>query len=317
MFRRMQSWVWKRMAQWLETDPTNIDGQLSDFERLRHELKPCDVILVEGRSRVSNIIKTITLSSWTHAALYIGRLHDIEDPQTKELILQHYKGSPNEQLVIEALLGDGTVVVPLRKYHGFHLRICRPTGISRRDIFTVIRRCAVGLGLEYDIRQILDLARFMFPYAILPRRWRSSLFAHNAGEPTHNVCSSMIARAFHSVHFPIWPLLVHDEHGEIRLLHRNFKLFTPKDFDTSPYFSIIKYPMFAFDELAIYRNLPWNMEGGAMCNDVKECFDLFADTNISERPASAPSSQAWQPQSVNLLKDLGVHSLPVNAKKGS
>lgn len=300
----LRTLVWRRLTRLLDDEPKGVDAQLSDFDRLRYELKPCDVVLVEGRSRISYIIKTITLSSWTHAALYVGRLHDIEDPVTRALVLEHYNGDPNEPLVIEALLSDGTIVAPISKYRGFHLRICRPTGISRRDAFAVIQHAAEDLGLKYDVRQILDLARFMFPYAILPRRWRSSLFEHNAGRPTQNVCSSMIARAFHSVHFPVLPLLIHDETGEIKLYQRNFKLFTPKDFDTSPYFSIIKYPMFAFDELAIYRNLPWNTEG-VMCNDIKECFDLFP--NAAQR--SPGIVQRREPmQSVNLLDDLGQQS---------
>ncbi|MCK4710812.1 MAG: hypothetical protein KAU21_19515, partial [Gammaproteobacteria bacterium] len=45
------------------------------------------------------------------------------------------------------------------------------------------------------------------------------------------------------------------------LHHRNPKLFTPRDFDYSPYFDVIKYPIFDFDELAVYKQLPWNKEG--------------------------------------------------------
>ena len=231
MFNRLQGWIWKRLTHWLESEPSQPDTQPSDFERLRFEVKPCDVVLVEGRSRISGIIKTISVSNWTHAAIYVGRLHDIEDEHTRDVIARHWDGNPSEQLVIEALLGEGTIVAPLSKYRGYHLRICRPAGISRRDAFTVILHTAERLGLNYDVRQVFDLARFMFPWGILPRRWRSSLFVHNAGLPTHNVCSSMIARAFHSVHFPVLPLLVHDADGSVRLYQRNFKLFTPKDFE--------------------------------------------------------------------------------------
>ncbi len=303
MFRWLTRRVSKRITQWLESEPRGPSVHLSDFERLRYELKPCDVILVEGRSRISSIIKTITLSNWTHAALYVGRIHDVEDPQTKELILAHYDGDPSEQLVIEALLGHGTIVAPLSKYQRFHLRICRPAGISRRDLIAVIRYAAEALGLNYDVRRILDLARFMFPYSFLPRRWRSSLFEHRAGPMTHDVCSSMIARAFHAVHFPVLPLLVHNDEGELGLYQRNFRLFTPKDFDESPYFEIIKYPMFAFDELAIYRNLPWNTDG-VVCNDIKDCFDVSPDIQFVDRIHKPGTPGKSDRQSVNLLDDL-------------
>ena len=35
-------------------------------------LRPGDVLLVEGRSRLSLAIKYLTQSTWSHAALYVG-----------------------------------------------------------------------------------------------------------------------------------------------------------------------------------------------------------------------------------------------------
>ncbi|MGH8502080.1 MAG: YiiX/YebB-like N1pC/P60 family cysteine hydrolase [Gammaproteobacteria bacterium] len=260
MLKRLQTRLWNAVTNWLNAEPGDGDPHLSNYERMRLEIHPADVVLVEGRSRVSNIIKSITLSSWTHAALYIGRLHDIEDSDLREYLEYHYSGESGEPLVIEALLGEGTVVSPLRKYRDYHLRVCRPKGLSRTDAELVIRHCIGCIGLDYDVRQLLDLARFLFPYGLLPRRWRSSLFAHNTGAPTRTVCSTMIGEAFQAVRFPILPL-AHEWAGRRgNLQERNSKLFTPRDFDYSPYFEIIKYPMFDFDELAVYRQLPWAME---------------------------------------------------------
>jgi hypothetical protein len=260
MLKRLQTRMWNAVTNWLNAEPGDGDPHLSNYERMRLEIRPADVVLVEGRSRVSNIIKNITLSSWTHAALYIGRLHDIEDNDLREYLEYHYSGEPGEPLVIEALLGEGTVVSPLRKYRDYHLRVCRPKGLSRTDAELVIRHCIGCIGLDYDVRQLLDLARFLFPYGLLPRRWRSSLFAHNTGAPTRTVCSTMIGEAFQAVRFPILPLARERAGRRGNLQERNSKLFTPRDFDYSPYFEIIKYPMFDFDELAVYRQLPWAME---------------------------------------------------------
>ena len=270
MAQGFSNWLWTRLTQWLVYEPPGVSEHLSDYDRLQYEIRPADVLLVEGRSHVSEIIKLITLSNWTHAALYIGRLHDIEDPDTRRYVLD-YLGpdtDPGEPLVIEALLGEGTIVSPLSRYETYHVRICRPKGLSHRDAVAVIRHAASRLGSDYDLRQILDLARFLFPYGILPRRWRSSLFQHNAGGPTRTVCSSMIAEAFHSVHFPILPVLTQDEQGKLHLLKRNHKLYTPADFDYSPYFDIIKYPLLGFDELAIYRALPWDRGGIAADEEI-------------------------------------------------
>ncbi len=250
--------IWRRATAWLNRESPREDIPPSDFERLSYEIRSGDVLLVEGRSRLAQVIKAITLSNWTHAALYIGRLHDIDDPRTRERVREHYDADADEQLMIEALLGHGTIVAPLAKYREEHLRICRPTHLARRDAQTVINFCCERLGTDYDVRQLFDLARFLVPYGILPRRWRSSLFAHSPGMPTRTVCSTLLAEAFASVHFPVLPILREDEDGQLRLHKRNFKLFTPSDFDYSPYFDIIKYPLMSFDDLSVYRRLPWD-----------------------------------------------------------
>lgn len=234
---------------------------MTDFERLCEELRQGDVILVEGRSRVSEVIKTITNSPWTHAALYIGRLDEIKDGTLQNSVAEHYSGDPHERLIVEALLGEGTIVVPIGQYEGYHLRICRPKGLSKPDRKEVIKYAVGQLGYAYDIRHLLDLARFLLPYAFIPKRWRSTLFEHNAGESTRNVCSYMIAEAFRAVSYPILPVAERLEDGSMKLYPRNTRLFTPKDFDYSPYFDIIKYPYFNFDEVAAYRALPWDADG--------------------------------------------------------
>ena len=250
----------RRVTRWLTRERPSTSTPLCDFEQLAAEIRPGDVLLVEGRSRVSEVIKAITQSPWTHSALYLGRLRDIDDPALRALLQQHHQGGPNQQLVLEALLGEGTIVAPLDKYCNDHLRVCRPRGLSRADARRVIAYSIRHLGCDYDVRQLLDLARFLFPWALLPRRWRSSLFEHNAGQPTRTVCSSLIAAAFASVHFPILPVVRRDAGGELRLYKRNFRLYTPRDFDYSPYFEIIKFPYLQFEDLAVYRHLPWESE---------------------------------------------------------
>ena len=98
----------------------------------------------------------------------------------------------------------------------------------------------------------------MFPYAILPRRWRSSLFQHNAGRPTNIVCSSMIARCFQSVNYPMLPTIKTDRNDRLKFHKRNFRLFVPSDFDYSPYFNILKFPAWPISLKEGYRDLPWD-----------------------------------------------------------
>lgn len=259
MFTNAKNWLWENITDWLNgTSKKNQDLPfINNFDNMLRGLRVADVILFEGRTRVSEVIKIITLSPWTHAAIYIGRLDEIKDPITIEIVKRHYSGDPSEPLVIESLLGYGTIINPLSSYIEENLRICRPDGLNDEDQKKVVCFATEHLGINYDVRQILDLARFLFPYAILPREWRSSLFQHNAGKPTAIVCSSMIARCFQSVSFPILPIVENKNKERVKLHKRNFRLFTPADFDYSPYFKVIKFPVLPFADTVNYRDLPW------------------------------------------------------------
>lgn len=249
------------ITNWLIHEPPYQGIPLCDFERIRYEVRSCDVLLIEGRSRVSEVIQSITQSSWSHAALYLGRLHDIEDPKIRNLVSTQFDGSPDTQLIIEGIMGKGTVITDLVTYKKDHIRLCRPRGLSPQDAQQIIAYGVRKLGYAYDIRHVLDLARFLLPWTLFPRRFRSMLFQYHPGESTRTVCSTMIAEAFNSVEFPILPLIKRHATKGIELIIRNPKLYSPRDFDYSPYFDIIKYPFVEIADYATYRRLPWNREG--------------------------------------------------------
>ena len=307
-FNKVRDFVWDKAVKWLTHEDDNPKIPLSDFDKLRYELRPGDVLLVEGRSNVSNIIKAVTQSIWSHSFLYIGRLHDIDDPDTRKRIGKYCNCAPDEQLIIESQLGLGTIIHPLEKYRGEHLRICRPKGLTRKDAQSVINHAIYQLGTDYNVRYVMDLARFMFPYWWIPKRWVSTLFEHNAGRPTKTVCSVMMAEAFASVQFPIRPVLHQDENGNLKMYRRNSRLITPSDFDVSPYFDVIKYPILDLDDLAVYRKLPWDRTG-VHCNDIGDCFvidksnielittgETEADIEMPET-GQADTTEADQPKS--------------------
>ncbi len=299
--KRFIGWLWTHLIGGLTKESEAALTPLCDFSRMLYELRPGDVLLVEGRSRVSDVIKMITQSSWTHSAIYVGRLYDIEDEQLRTNVREHYSGDPNEKLLVEALLGQGTVVTPVCKYRHDHLRICRPSGLSPADANRVIKYVIQQLGTDYDVRQLIDLARFFFPWGILPRRWRSSLFEHNVGGPTRTVCSGMLAEAFSAVDFPVLPFIDRREDGSVRFFKRNPRLFTPKDFDYSPYFNIIKYPFLGLDDIGVYRRLPW-ADDAVMYNDNEREFaqnekvvSAEGDVSVSgSKPELVPSPSPCQ-----------------------
>tara|TARA_B100000700_G_C14913048_1_gene793245 strand:- start:290 stop:1099 length:810 start_codon:yes stop_codon:yes gene_type:complete len=261
----------KKLNDWMKKKNNTRGRMLSDFDRMTHELKPCDVLLVEGRSNISNGIRFLTNSSWTHAALYIGRIYDVEDKKIRSIISRDHAGEPETQFIIESLLGVGTVLRPLKTYENEHLRICRPSRLSYKDKPKVIAHAASQIGKEYNLRQIFDLARFLLPWYIMPRKWASSLFRKNLSRPTKTVCSTMIAESFASAEYPILPLVKHNDKGQPQLFRRNPKLCTPSDFDFSPYFDIIKYSFIDFFQ-AEYNLLPW--KGPASLSEEENDFFL-------------------------------------------
>lgn len=243
-------------SHWLGTEVQPRGVPRTDFERLCEHLRPADVVLVEGRSRVSGVIQSVTLSAWTHAALYIGRLSEIQSPAVHQAAADAGLAG-DTQLLLEAEIGKGVHVSPVERYQGEHLRLCRPDQLAVVDRGVVLEYVFERLGTPYDLRQIADLLRFLFPYGLLPRRWRSTLFEAGHGDMVRVICSTLLANAFASVHYPILPTIHRGDAGDAVFHQRNARLITPRDFDHSPYFEIIKYPFFG-DDVERYRDLVWD-----------------------------------------------------------
>jgi hypothetical protein len=254
----ISDWLINKVGHWLLKNEPPHRAYLCDFQQISKEAQPGDVLLIEGRNRVSQIIQQITRSPWSHAALYVGRLGEIKGVHLQETIRCFSNYPDDTQLLIETEVGEGTIASPLSKYFEDHIRILRPQGLGEEDIQRVIAFAVGRLGRKYDMRHVFDLARFLFPWGLFPRRWRSSLFQHNAQKPTEDICSSMIADAFQSVDFPILPLVKkRNDNDNLELIERNPRLFTPSDFDYSPYFSVIKYPIFKLGKDFTTQQLPW------------------------------------------------------------
>jgi len=205
-------------------------------EQLAATLRKGDVLLVEGSSRFSAAVKYLTQSTWSHAALYIS--DDTGSLNTK---------SENAELV-EADVLEGVQKISLSTYSELHTRICRPVGLTPQEIDKVVAYATSRVGYKYDLKNILDLARYLIQMPPVPSRWKRRLLALGSGDPTRAICSSLIAQAFQSIHYPILPERVVATsknpaclncHKEI--LHiRHHSLFVPRDFDISPYFEIVK-----------------------------------------------------------------------------
>jgi hypothetical protein len=227
-----------------------------DPEVTRRALQPGDVVLIEGNTRLSAIIKFLTQSTWSHAALYVGERPGDRGPAHTDAP----DGEPN--VLLEAEADTGVATVPLSKYAHFNLRICRAVGLGPDSRRQVVDYALARIGKQYDTRQILDLARYLFPYPPVPVWFRRRMLAIGSGDPTKAICSALIAEAFESIRYPILPERVSINgrtlgmapfvEREIEHIRRH-GLFTPRDFDVSPYFSIVKPGLDGFD----YRHLAW------------------------------------------------------------
>jgi Permuted papain-like amidase enzyme, YaeF/YiiX, C92 family len=242
---------------------------------LKQSLRKGDVVLVEGDQRVSQVIRYLTQSSWSHSALFIGDELQRYKPELAEVLRAEY-GEESKYLIIEAEAGEGVICSPIFKYLRYNIRVCRPIGLRREDLDHVIRELVQQIGAPYSVRHILDLARYFFPVSLIPRRFRHAVL-HYGGKSTREViCSSMLARAFVHVGYPILPrvtidqvaehtgwlqrLLGHNGNGTRALFReRNLAVITPRDFDLSPYFEIVKFNhvLGKFD----YRQIEWVNDG--------------------------------------------------------
>src|SRR5271168_2133606 len=202
----------------------------SDPDALRHSLQPGDVLLVEGNNNISGVIKYLTQSTWSHSALYVGPIAGCVTDQ----------GEPH--VLIEANVGEGVVSAPLSKYFQFHTRICRPVGLTEPDCATVCTYALDRIGFAYDLKNIMDLMRYLLPLPV-PQRWRRRMIALGSGDPSRLICSALIADAFTAVRYPILPkiALARSLQALEQILEiRHSSLYCPRDFDISPYFNVVK-----------------------------------------------------------------------------
>ena len=133
----------------------------------------------------------------------LRELHVFMIVHRQNLLLQlrelRYAPSQERKCLIEVEVGQGCIAIPLSKYATFNTRICRPIGLSDEECRKVITFMIDRIGLQYDMRNIIDLLRYLLPTPPVPTRWRRRMIALGSGEPTRAICSTLIAQAFQSI----------------------------------------------------------------------------------------------------------------------
>ena len=280
MYQRLKQFIIRRLTTILVRERMGYRQLLpSDMGRLRDVIQPGDVLLVDGSQRISEVIKYLTQSSWSHSALYVGdALLKRGGPQADEL--HRLYGDEASTLLVEATVETGVAPAPLSKYRNHNVRICRPFKLRPGDLNTVLATVIDQIGSKYNIEQIFDLLRYFFPVTLVPKRFRHSMLEHAGTLSKEVICSAQITAAFQKVRYPVQPLVtspgvsgrVQVDTGKPRkkwfgraepdlvsdgvFTACDPNLVTPRDFDLSPYFEVVKSDLLGnrnFD----YRKIVW------------------------------------------------------------
>ena len=268
----LRAWLTRRVTHFLSQPIGHYEQHYqTDVAQLKRHIRKGDILLVEGDQRVSSLIKYLTQSSWSHAALYVGDELVKRGGALRELAIEHF-GDEAEHLVVEALM-DGVVASPLVKYAEHNTRLCRPHRLRGVHLRELLDETVASIGMRYDLRNILDLAVHLMVVSVLPGRYRRDALRFGSGYSGEVICTSLIGRIFHRVGFPVLPEVIFSGEAPRRRIlsfrrrshrgaifrRRDPTLLMPRDFDLSPYFEVVKFNVVCdggFD----YSRIRWDDE---------------------------------------------------------
>jgi hypothetical protein len=249
----------------------------TDLDALKRQTRKGDVLLVEGDLRVSVLIKYLTHSPWSHAALYVGDELLRRGGALRALSEEHF-GPDAEHIVVEATM-EGVVASPLSKYASHNVRLCRPQRLLPKHLERILDGAIDAIGWRYDLRNVIDLALHLGSAALLPPRYRKRVLRFGSGAARSVICSSLLGQLFADVGFPVLPhvsypdapggserpprlpLLTVWSHREGSregaYAGRHPTLLMPRDFDLSPFFQVVKVGV---PDVLDYERVAWEEE---------------------------------------------------------
>ena len=199
--------------------------------------------------------------------MYIGKALISHGYKQRDFYLKKYGKDANHMLV-EAFSGEGVIAASLIKYKNYNIRICRPYGIDESDLHHVIEQVISRLGMHYDNQNIVAIALMILQTIWRPKRKHTFRACLGNCNDYQVICSGMIAEAFQSVGYPIVPVLLPRSQKDALnennpygggLIMRHYTQITPKDFDLSPNFEVIKYNIIGttkFDYKSLWEDRP-------------------------------------------------------------
>ena len=203
LFHRLRARLLGALADFLAR-PVRPASQpdVADTESLAHLLRPGDVLLTEGVSRASAIVRRVTRSPWAHVSMYVGPLEDGADPRC----------------IVEADITAGVRAVPLSEFKGQRARIVRPMGLDDGQRRRVAEWVVGRVGDPYDLAHAWALARWLLRLAPRPKAM--------AQDARRFICSTLLAQAFLLFGHPVAA-------ADVRHV-------VPRDFETASGFEVVK-----------------------------------------------------------------------------
>ena len=165
------------LARYL-AEPISRPAATGDLPALSALLRPGDVILTEGNSRVAALVRRLTRSPWAHVSIYVGPLEAGDDPRC----------------IVEADISAGVRAVPLSEFKGQRARIVRPFGLDQSDCRRLADWLLGRIGSPYDHAHAWALCRSLLKLPA-PRTM--------VQDAKHFICSSLLVQAFVFVGYPI------------------------------------------------------------------------------------------------------------------
>lgn len=275
---RWRDWITERVTRFLETPIGHYEQHHpNDLDALKRHVRKGDVLLVDGNLRVSVVIKYLTQSPWSHAALYVGDELLQRGGALRALAEEHF-GPEAEHVVVEALT-EGVVASPLAKYADHNVRLCRPHRLLPKHLERILDGAIDAIGWRYDLRNVIDLALHLGGVALRPPHQRKRALRFGSGAARSVICTSLLGQLFADVGFPVLPQVSYpdapggserptrrplrpvwsrrrDERDD-GLRGRHPTLLMPRDFDLSPFFHVVKV---AAPEVLEYERIRWEEE---------------------------------------------------------
>jgi hypothetical protein len=160
----------------------------ADPDSLAAVLDRGDVLLTDGNTRCAALVKRLTGSAWSHVSIYVGPLEQAADPLC----------------IVEADLAAGVRSIRLSELNARRVRVLRPVALNDEERSHLANWVVGRIGSDYDVAHAWCVVRRALARR-LPASLRS-LPSTVARSATRFICSTLVARAFILVGYPILPV---------------------------------------------------------------------------------------------------------------